>query len=163
MLTLSLQHGRARCSCGDAKARSALVLQLSVASLVLISKESKCLCMVQCLKHCSKGSSSCWLVCPAFRHGICRRAAAHHCLAALVPVVKPLWQSAVVCEDHDGAASSTREVLLALPLALWAEALWGWAVRWFFWPHQEILEPSKPVDVLYQADFSCAVAPGDLS
>lgn len=80
-----------------------------------------------------------------------------------IPVMKPLWQSAVIHEDCDGAASSICEVLLALPLASWAEALQGWAVRWFFWPHQETLEPSQPADVLYQADFSCAVTPDDLS
>lgn len=40
--------------------------------------------------------------------------------------------SAVVREDCDGAASSICQVLLELPLASWAEALWGWAVRWFF-------------------------------
>lgn len=123
MLTLYLQHGQARCSCEDAKACSALVLQLSVASLVHIAKESKRVCMVQCLKHCSKGSFLCWLVYPAFKHRTCHHSARHHCLAASVPVVKPLWQSAVICEDHDGAASSPCEVLLALPLASLA-GLW---------------------------------------
>lgn len=161
MLTSSLQHGQARCSCGDAKACSALVLHLSVAALVLIAKESKCICMVQCLKPYSKGSFSCWLVCPAFKHRTCHHSAAHHCLAALKSL---LWNPC------DKVQSYMRTVTGLLPPSV----RYCWHCHWLpelrhcragLWDgsFDHIRKPSKSVDVLYQADFSCAVAPGDLS